>query len=135
MHDDSASTNDRRTDGGEAGAEAPDLQALARDWVSLWESELTAIAADREAQETWRASVALWSGLASAMLAGLPRGTRHDGGDRDTSPPRTAPAAAAPDPRDAEIERLARHIDTLERRLQQLERAGSHPVRPARRRR
>src|SRR5271156_4264705 len=51
-----------------------DLQAIARDWITLWQSELTAAAADRELQETWQTLAALWAGAAGAMLQGLPRG-------------------------------------------------------------
>ena len=51
-----------------------DLHALARDWITLWQSELAALAVDREAQETWHALLSLWAGAAGAMIAGLPRG-------------------------------------------------------------
>jgi ubiquinone biosynthesis protein UbiJ len=121
---------------GSAERQAPDLEALARDWITLWQSELAALAADREAQEMWQSWLAVWAGMAAAMVRTLPRtaddgtaggGARHDGhagGGRPAAPARPAPAAAAPDPRDAEIERLARHIGELERRLAALERRG-----------
>jgi hypothetical protein len=32
----------------------PDLAALARDWVTLWQSELAAIATDREGHRSAR---------------------------------------------------------------------------------
>jgi hypothetical protein len=103
---------------------APDMAALARDWITLWQSELTALAADRELQEGWATLAALWAGAATAMLNRLPRGGA-DGRGRDGSAaasPRAAPAAAAPDARDAEIQRLSGCVAELERRLAALER-------------
>ena len=47
-------------------------EAGAADWITLWQSELAALAADREAQETWQAMLALWAGAAGGH-AGLPR--------------------------------------------------------------
>ena len=117
-----------------AQSPAPDLQTLARDWITLWQSELTAAAADRELQETWQTLAGLWAGVAGAMLAGLPRGLPdgpfgHAASTNTPSastgaaaPARPAPTAAAPDARDAEIERLARVVADLERRLADLER-------------
>jgi hypothetical protein len=111
----------------------PDLRALARDWIALWQSELTAAAADREVQEAWQTLARLWAGGAAAMLHALPRGaadassaaprgaSRHAGAAQSSRP---AAAAAAPDPRDAEIDRLARRIADLERRLAEIERTG-----------
>jgi len=118
-----------------------DLHRLAQDWITLWQSELTAAAADRELQETWQTMAALWASAAATMLRALPRaapGPGEGGGGRwpgpggaagggsagAAVPPRTTPAAAAPDPRDAEIDRLARRIADLERRLAGLERGG-----------
>jgi hypothetical protein len=117
-------------------ARLPDLGKLAQDWVTLWQSELSAMAADPEIRESWQTVMALWAGTMSTMLRTLPRdpnASRHDGtrgraGAADAS--RAAPAAAAPDARDVEIERLARHVAALERRLAELERGGDPPVHP-----
>jgi len=132
MHD-GAPPRDRA--GGPAGspgsdpshaAGPPDLQQVARDWITLWQSELTAAATDREMQETWQTLAALWAGIAGAMVRAMPRGMA-DGARAQpfagaAAPARAAPAAAAPDARDAEIDRLARRIADLERRLADVER-------------
>ena len=102
--------------------QTPDLAKLAQDWVTLWQSELAAISADREAQEIWRSLLAVWAGVAASAMKALPR---HDGispgGGGSADAPRAAAAAAASDPRDAEIDRLASRIAELERRLDGME--------------
>ena len=103
------------------GAAPPDLRKLAQDWIVLWQSELAALAVDREAQETWQAMLVLWAGAASAMLRALP----HEYPERRTGAAAAAgaaPAAAAPDTRDAAIERLNGRIGELEARLADVER-------------
>lgn len=109
--------------------QAPDLQALARDWITLWQSELAAVATDREFQESWQTLAALWAGVAGAMLRGLPRGL-SDGaagpfGAGTFAASRPAPAASAPDARAAEVDRLARRVAELERRLAELDGSAS----------
>jgi hypothetical protein len=99
----------------------PDPRQLAQDWITLWQSELSAIAADREIRESWQTITALWATTLSGMLAGA--GAPYDGASRHARPadaPRAAPAAAAPDARDAEIDRLTRHVAALERKLDDL---------------
>lgn len=106
--------------------EQPDLLELARDWITLWQSELSALATDREAQEAWQKLISLWAGTASALLApaASPAGSgeRSNGHARAAAAAGTAAVAASPDPRDAEIERLRGRVDTLERRLADVER-------------
>jgi hypothetical protein len=121
--------------GSRAGS-TPDARKLAQDWITLWQSEISAMAADPEIREAWQTVMALWAGTMSTMLRGLPRGqdaTRNDSARRRSGTadaPRSAPPAAAPDTRDAEIERLARHVAALERRLAELERVGDPASRP-----
>jgi hypothetical protein len=142
-----ATGRDKAGGGGSCATGAPDLpdpRKLAEDWITLWQSELTAMAADPEMRESWQTIMTLWAGTMSAMLRGplghtaprAPHAERHDRTGRQTGPhdaPRAAPAVAASDARDAEIERLARHVATLERRLADLERGGDPPVHPKRR--
>ncbi|HYZ20629.1 MAG TPA: hypothetical protein VE690_00600 [Rhodopila sp.] len=119
---------------GMQGAGGPDVSQVARDWITLWQSEMSAMAADPEIRESWQAMMAIWAGAMSALVSGLPR-QAHDRPDRPSRPAdatRPAAAAAAPDPRDAEIDRLARHVAALERRLAELER-GDSKVDPGRR--
>ena len=43
-------------------AEMPDPRKLAQDWITLWQSELSAMAADPEMRESWQTLMALWAG-------------------------------------------------------------------------
>jgi hypothetical protein len=110
------------------------LAQFLRDWTDLWREELQAQGSDPEAMgtfagisgkgpspdlaaamELWRSALRVWTATldTSPMPAARSR-------DRSTAPG-TAAAAAASDPRDAEIERLARRVDELEARLAKLE--------------
>jgi ubiquinone biosynthesis protein UbiJ len=103
--------------------------SLAEDWVALWQSELTAMAADRELRESWAAMIALWAGAAQAAI-GMVR-AQHDPARRTaltTQPAGAAPAAAASKPGVDEVERLNRRIAELEQRLAALERSGDGPA-------
>jgi len=50
-----------------------DLDRLAEDWITLWQSELAAMAADPELAEAWAAAVALGAAWWRAQAAGLGR--------------------------------------------------------------
>jgi hypothetical protein len=89
---------------------------LAKDLVVMWQSELTAMAADREVRESWAVLMALWAQSAHAALAHMP----HDkpaGSPSAAQPARSAPAAAASQPGLGEVERLSRRVAELEQRL------------------
>jgi hypothetical protein len=124
-------------DGPDDPADAADLKALARDWITIWHSEMAASAQDREAQELWQAMATgwadAWAAAATTMVDALPdvRPTpraspapHEPGGARPVATPRPPPADAAFDPRDAEVERLARRVADLERRLAERDGAG-----------
>ena len=146
------------TEGGQGPAAPPDLAALARDWITLWQSELAALAADREAQEMSEAVLALWAGMAGSLLAAVPRargpgmeapapgfgldpesaapGASDESADRRAgaaAPAGDAADSAAPGPGDAAFERLHRRLAELESRLAALEREPAAPGRRPRR--
>jgi len=102
------------------GQGPPDPQALARDWITIWQSELAALATDREMQEAWLRWVGLWADAANAaarLLPGPAAGEPAAGRAGTVAAARAAAALAASDPRDAAIERLAARVAELERRL------------------
>jgi hypothetical protein len=101
-----------------------DPKAVARDWITIWQSELTASATDPELIEGFIRMVDQWARAAQASAALLPgpadaAGGRADGRADGRSwawpPAGAAAAAAAPDARDAAIERLAERVAELER--------------------
>jgi hypothetical protein len=103
-------------------------EKLAEDWVTLWRSELTAMAADRELRESWAAMVTLWSSAATTAMSRL--NTRYDsppGNPPAAQPPRPEAAPAAPDAGLDEIERLNRRVAELERRLAEFQRDPTRP--------
>jgi hypothetical protein len=100
-------------------------EKLAEDWVALWQSELTAMSADREVRESWAAMVALWASTATMALGAMkPRHDAAPGTAFTAQPPRPAPAAAAPFAGVDEVAGLNRRIAELEQRLAAFERDG-----------
>ncbi len=98
-------------------------ETLAEDWVALWQSELTAMAADRELRESWAAMVALWASATNATFGMMtPRHDQPYGAAFTAQPPRAPAAHAAPVPGVDEVANLNRRIAELERRLAAFER-------------
>jgi hypothetical protein len=101
---------------------------FAQDWMTVWQSEMSTMAVDREVHEAWHAVASRWADLAAAMLGGPPPRKPHDpaaggfGAAGTAAPPGPAAAAAAPDPRDAEVDGLRERVAELEQRLARLER-------------
>ncbi|HVY16899.1 MAG TPA: hypothetical protein VHB27_16880 [Rhodopila sp.] len=126
----------------EEGPDQASESDLARDWITLWQSELNALAADPEMMRSWRSAVQAWSNVATWFLHIMPKAAeaRHDDTPRRRPGPKPAarptPAVAASDARDDEIARLTLHISQLERRLADLERRiGGRPAVDTKRRR
>ncbi len=117
---------------------------MATDWMTIWQSELNAVATDRELAEAWAAYAALWSAgfkAAAALLPplpGMPDGGRpqsrgSNGRAGPESSPGSASVVAASDAGDAakRIEQLARRVEELERRLAGLDQPlGEPPAKP-----
>ncbi len=55
-------TRDRST------PEDAEIERLAEDWITLWQSEIAALASDREAAEAWAAAASAWAALGAAWL-------------------------------------------------------------------
>jgi hypothetical protein len=98
---------------------------FAEDWIALWQSELTAMAADRELRESITAMIALWASTANTSLSLL---SQHESSRRDAQtlqPPRSTAVASASEPGLDEVASLHRRITELEQRLAGLERDGA----------
>jgi hypothetical protein len=91
-------------------------EELARDFVAIWQSEFTAMAADRELRESWAAMLGLWAQAANAAAALLPH-EPAPGSARAAQPPGAAAASAPSQPGLDEVERLGRRVAELEQRL------------------
>ncbi|MGE0151069.1 MAG: hypothetical protein AB7R90_00520 [Reyranellaceae bacterium] len=111
-------------------ADETELQTLARRYLDLWESQLSAMAADSElAAQLGR----LFAATNASLLAGVQaqsgaaagsRGTEREDGDAggNTAADRTAASAAARGDGAVDVAELERRIAALERRLDALER-------------
>ncbi len=92
---------------------------LAKDLVAMWQSEITAMAADRELRESWAVFAALWAQYANTAANFLP----HDPASRSSGPAQQAgatPLAVAPQPGLGEVERLNLRVAELEQKLAEL---------------
>jgi hypothetical protein len=97
----------------------PDPSAIATDWLTIWQSELSAMITDVELQDTLMRLVAIWAETAARMARLMPLGP-HDTAARPpgpATPSRPAAPVAASDDRDAAIRELAERVAQLERRL------------------
>jgi hypothetical protein len=105
---------------GQGETPPPDAQALARDWITIWQSELAASATDRELQEGWVRLINLWAQAAASAARMLPGTAPREparGSAGPTAQAGSPPTMAASDDRDATIRRLADRVADLERRL------------------
>jgi hypothetical protein len=52
--------------------EPGDLERLAEDWIALWQSEISALAVDRDMAEAWGGCAATTAGWWRAAMAAAP---------------------------------------------------------------
>lgn len=123
-------------------AEPPDLAQLAKRYLDLWESQLTAFGSDPALLDQVARTVAAMGATLVAASGGVSEaaGKNEDGHGRSRSRKQDAaatartPAAAPASPDgDARLDQLARQLADLERRLAGIEAAlagKSGPARP-----
>lgn len=122
--------------------DAPDIEALARRYLDLWQDQMAAYAADPALVETMARSMAMMQAgaagwLFNQMTAGSSNGRQDDQRGNRTGAggaAGAASAAAAPSEPDLDAGQLARRVALLERRVAELESALAETRRGAARR-
>lgn len=105
--------------------EPPDLDALARRFLALWQDQARAMAADPATLEAMRAGADAWAPLMGAWAQALKAGA-----DNAAAPARaagqagSAPAGPASSDRDEFLHDLDRRLRGVEERLAKLEGAA-----------
>lgn len=94
-------------------------EELAKNLLTIWQSELTAMATDRELQEHWVTMVGLWAQTANAAITAFSHESAP-GSPIPPQPPRASPSHAASGDRLDEINELTSRVRDLERRLAEL---------------
>jgi hypothetical protein len=101
-------------------ADPPDLSALAKRYVDLWQDQLIALAAHPELAEGLARMLAAFPFPSVTWPPAAGTAPSHNG-HASSAAPRTAPAAAAPGGGDQQLRQLARRLAALEERLSRLE--------------
>jgi hypothetical protein len=126
----------------------PDLRALARRYLDLWQEQVSAMAADPALAEALANGISLMTRAAGAFADAAPttdagseagHGAAQPDGTPLSSPPGSAPAAAAPAGARLDPDGLAGRVAVLEERVAALEaalgrRGGGTAATPRRRR-
>ena len=119
-------------------SETPDLEALARRYLDLWEAQLAALAGDPAlAEQMSRLVASLGSaGLAAAAAWSATQGREQAGGsatrgrgDAGAGPAGAAPLRPASDDRHDGLGELASRLAALEQRIAALEQPARKPAR------
>jgi hypothetical protein len=120
--------------------EPPDMEALARRFLALWQEQLLATAADPALAAALARTLTLAGATLAPWTALVEAGARSRDGEAAAHAADGAPAAPAPSrDRDDAVAELARRLAALEERVAQMEAGarggGSRPRERARRRR
>jgi len=103
-------------------SQPPDIEALARRYLDLWQDQASALAGDAElARQLGRWLTLMQSGMAHAFQAAA----------ATTSTPGTATPAAASGGGQPRLDELARRLALLEERILQLEAGAGGKRKPA----
>lgn len=116
----------------------PDFAALARQYLDLWEDQLTVMAADPDLAEQsarfFDAMTQLGKDVNPMLSANLAEflqraqtGNTNEANPKTSSTDRAKTPAAAPNDRDERMDQLARRLATVEERLEQLESGSAKP--------
>lgn len=115
-HTDSPNTDSPNTDN--PAEAASKRNRLAEDWVTIWRSELAAMATDREAAEHLQVALAGWLAASAVMRAFERDGFADAAGSRArTDAAARPPAAPAASDAGDTIAALERRVAELERRI------------------
>ena len=116
-------------------AEPPDLDALSRRYLDLWQGQLSALSGDRHLTETLARLLASTNAQVAAVFDATRRGhadksgNDQSGSDTPAAADRTATTAAAPVDGAAELVELRARLVALEARVAELERPRPKRVR------
>ena len=137
--DDPNNRDPAHSDPGQSDPAEGDPGELARQFLDLWQDQLTAMAGDQELAELTRRWATVWPKMNLSALAestgakdlggafDAGRGSRD--GSKESGSQRPAPATAASDDRDVDLAQLTERIEALEERIAALESDAAPPGR------
>ena len=106
-------------------SEPPDLDALAKQYLDLWQQQLGGVSEDQQTAKIMAQTMELMNAGAAAIasMATQNPGNQNQGNaDADaSSSPSTAAGGAAPGASDLDLAELAQRLERLEKRLDSLE--------------
>ena len=99
-------------------AKPPDLDALAKQYLDLWQQQLGSVAKDQQTADIMAQTIELMN-TGAAAFATMATKTQGNADANDPSP--TSAGGAAPGAADPDLAELAGRLERLEKRLDTLE--------------